>query len=176
MSDFSNLEIAFNLTTRGLPMSNFRPVFKTCISILGMTLSLALIWGCASSPAEKQLEQLNKVLRVYNNAFESKSENGGSGYVQNDYRMDYLLKYGEIQSKVNFLQVQTLNHAYFKAGKPLEINVENPEGEFDEAIITMRYQVTISPSNTLKTFIHEQRWKHNGVTWLLQPNLEPFLR
>ncbi len=157
-------------------MSNHHHSFKNCIALFGMVLSLTLVWGCASSPAEKNLEQLGKILRVYNNAFESKSENGGSGYVQNDYRMDYLLKYSAIQSRVNFLHAQVLNHAYFKGGKPLEINLENPEGDFDEAVITMRYQVTISPSNTLKTFIHEQRWKHNGSTWLLEPNLGPFLR
>ncbi len=156
-------------------MSSHKLFLKNWIALLGITLSLTLFWGCAST-TEKHLEQLSKVLRVYNNAFESKTENGGSMYVQNEYRMDYLLKYGEIQNKVNFLQVQTLNQAYFKAGKPLEINPENPEGEIDEAIVTMRYQVTVSPSNTLKTFIHEQRWKHNGVTWLLEPNLKPFLR
>lgn len=145
------------------------------IATLAVILSLPLVWGCAST-AEKRLEQLGKVLRVYNNAFESKSENGGSGYVQNDFRMDYLLKYGAIQNRVSFFKSQMLNQAYFKDGKPLEINTENPKGDFNEAVITMRYQVTISPSTRLKTFIHEQRWKHNGGTWLLEPNLTPFLR
>ena len=156
-------------------MSTYKPFLKNWIALLGITLSLTLFWGCAST-AEKNLEQLGKVLRVYNNAFESKSENGGSMYVQNEYRMDYLLKYGDIQGRVNFFNAQVLNQAYFKAGKPLEINLENPEGDFDEAVITMRYQVTISPSNRLKSFIHEQHWKHNGVIWLLEPNLDPFLR
>ncbi len=156
-------------------MSTHKPFLKNWTALLGITLSLTLFWGCAST-AEKHLTQLDKVLRVYNNAFESKSETGGSMYVQNEYRMDYLLKYGQIQGRVNFLHAQVLNQAYFKAGKPLEINLENPEGEFDEAVITMRYQVTIAPSNTLKTFLHEQRWKHNGVTWLLKPNLAPFIR
>ena len=156
-------------------MSTHKPIPKLWTALLGTILSLTLFWGCAST-AEKHLEQLDKVLRVYNNAFESKSENGGSNYVQNEYRMDYLLKYGEIQQKVNFLHAQVLNQAYFKAGKPLEISVENPEGDFDEAVVTMRYQVTISPSNTLRTFLHEQRWKHNGVTWLLKPNLDPFFK
>ena len=90
--------------------------------------------------------------------------------------MDYLLKYGDIQEKLSFLQIQTLNIAYFKDGKPLEINDDNPDGEVDEAVITMRYKVTISPSNRLKTFIHEQHWKLEGVTWLLEPDLKPFLK
>lgn len=90
--------------------------------------------------------------------------------------MDYLLKYGDIQGRVSFLNAQTLNIAYFKDGKPLEISAENPEGEVDEAVITMRYKVAISPSNKLKTFIHEQRWKLNGEIWLLEPDLKPFLK
>lgn len=156
-------------------MNSHHSLSKTWIATLGLVLSLSFAAGCAST-AEKKLEQLDKVVRVYNNAFESKSEDGGSMYVRNEYRMDYLLKYGEIQGKVNFLNAQILNQAYFKAGKPLEINMENPEGDFDEAVVTLRYQVTISPSPRLKTFIHEQRWKRLGNFWLLEPNLEPFLR
>jgi hypothetical protein len=90
--------------------------------------------------------------------------------------MDYLLKYGDIQSRVSFLKTQKLNIAYFKDGKPLEINDDNPDGEVDEAVITMRYKVTISPNNRLKTFIHEQHWKLKGETWQLEPNLKPFLK
>ncbi len=145
------------------------------IATLAIILSLPIVWVCVST-SEKRLEQLVKVLRVYNNAFESKSEDGGSGYVQNQYRMDYLLKYSAIQSRVSFFKSQMLNHAYFKGGKPLEINADDPEEDFDEVVITMRYQVTISPSNQLKTFLHDQRWKHNGATWRLEPNLTPVLR
>ena len=152
-----------------------KPPILFRIATLAVILSLPLVWGCAST-AEKRLKQLGKVLRVYNNAFESKSENGGSGYVQNEYRMDYLLKYGAIQNRVSFFKSQMLNQAYFKDGKPLEINADNPEGDFNEVVITMRYQVTIAPSNRLKTFLHDQRWKHNGATWLLEPNLTPFLK
>jgi hypothetical protein len=156
-------------------MSSNKPFLKNWITACSIALSLTLVWGCAST-TEKNIERLDKTLRVYNNAFESKSEDGGSGYVLNDYRMDYLLKYGDIQEKLSFLQIQTLNIAYFKDGKPLEINDDNSNGEIDEAVITMRYKVTISPSNRLKTFIHEQRWKLKGVTWLLEPDLKPFLK
>lgn len=155
-------------------MSSNKPFLKNWIAISWIAVSLTLAGGCATD-TELNLERLDKTLRIYNNAFESKSENGGSAYVLNDYRMDYLLKYGDIQNRVSFFQAQTLNQAYFKGGKPLEIADEDPEDEIDEAIITMRYKVTISPSNRLKTFIHEQRWKLVGDTWRLEPNLKPFL-
>lgn len=155
-------------------MSSNKPFPKNWIATFWIAASLILVWGCASG-SSKSLERLDKTLRVYNNAFESKAEDGGSAYVLNDFRMDYLLKYSEIQSRVSFFKAQTLNVAYFKGGKPLEIDTEDPEKEIDEAIITMRYQVAISPSNRLKTFIHEQRWKLQGETWLLEPNLKPFI-
>lgn len=156
-------------------MSSNKPFLKNWTITCLIAVSLALVFGCTSN-TQKSLERLSKTLRIYNNAFESKSESGGSGYVLNDYRMDYLLKYGDIQGRVSFLNAQTLNIAYFKDGKPLEISAENPEGEVDEAVITMRYKVAISPSNKLKTFIHEQRWKLNGEIWLLEPDLKPFLK
>ncbi len=155
-------------------MSSNKHFLKNWIAAIWIAVSLTLVWGCATT-TEKNLERLDKTLRIYNNAFESKAESGGSSYVLNDYRMDYLLKYGEIQGRVSFLEAQTLNIAYFKGGKPLEISAEDPEGEIDEAVITMRYKVTVSPSNRLKTFIHEQHWKLDGETWQLEPNLKPFL-
>ena len=156
-------------------MSSNKPFLRNVITTLSLVLSLILVSGCAST-SEKSIERLDKTMRIYNNAFESKAEDGGSGYVLNDYRMDYLLKYGDVQGRVSFLQAQTLNIAYFKDGKPMEITEENPDGEIDEAVITMRYKVTILPSNRLKTFIHEQRWKLKGTNWQLEPNLKPFLR
>ena len=159
-------------------MSNNKPFQKKWIAIFWFAVSLTLVGGCASnsnSDSVKSLEDLDKTLRIYNNAFESKSDDGGSGYVQNDFRMDYLLKYGEIQNRVSFFQAQTINIAYFKGGKPLEVDADEPEKKIDEAIVTMRYKVAISPSNRLKTFIHEQRWKLEGETWLLEPNLKPFI-
>jgi len=156
-------------------MSSNKPLLKNWTLALSITLSLSLIWGCLSA-TEKNLTRLDKTLRIYNNAFESKSEDGGSGYVLNDYRMDYLLKYGDLQNRISFLQAQKLNIAYFKDGRSMEINADNPKGDIDEAVVTMRYKVTISPSNRLKTFIHEQRWKLKGETWQLEPNLKPFFQ
>jgi len=146
------------------------------MAIFWITVSLTLSGGCATD-TEKTLETLDKTLLIYNNAFESKDPSGGSGYVLNEYRMDYLLKYSQVRDRVTFFETQTLNMAYFKGGKPLEVDAEEDnEDAIDEAIITMRYNVSISPSNRVKTFIHEQRWKLEEETWLLEPDLKPFLK
>jgi hypothetical protein len=157
-------------------MSSNKPFPGNWISIFWIAVSLTLTGGCATD-TEKTLETLDKTLIVYNNAFESKDPSGGSGYVLNEYRMDYLLKYSQIRDRVTFYETQTLNRAYFKGGKPLEVDEEEDgENEIDEVIITMRYNVSISPSNRVKTFIHEQRWKFEDEAWLLEPNLKPFFR
>ena len=159
-------------------MIRHRVSYYPGVVILLLLCSMSFFMGCTTT-SQKNLEQLNKVLRIYNNAFESKTEDGGSMYVQNDYRMDYLLKYGDIQGRVSFLDVQTLNHAYFKNKKPItlaDMDDDDDKEGFNEAVITMRYRLTILPNNQVKTFIHEQRWKHDGALWRLEPNLEPFLK
>ncbi|MDH3256535.1 MAG: hypothetical protein OEM27_02860, partial [Nitrospinota bacterium] len=70
-------------------MSSNKPFLKNCIATFWIAASLTLLWGCVST-TEKNLERLDKTLLIYNNAFESKAESGGSAYVLNDYRMDYL--------------------------------------------------------------------------------------
>jgi hypothetical protein len=156
-------------------MSSYKPFPENWITVFWIAVSLTLTGGCATD-SEKTLEDLDKTLLIYNNAFESKDPSGGSGYVLNEYRMDYLLKYSKIRDRVTFYETQTLNMAYFKGGKAMDIDPEEEdEDAIDEAIITMRYNVTISPSNRVKTFIHEQRWKLEEESWLLEPNLKPFL-
>jgi hypothetical protein len=157
-------------------MSSNKPFPRNWIVVFWIAVSLTLTGGCATD-TEKSLENLDKTLLIYNNAFESKDPSGGSGYVLNEYRMDYLLKYSQIRDRVTFYETQTINMAYFKGGKPLEVDEEGDEEDvIDEAIVTMRYNVSISPSNRVKTFIHEQRWKLEKENWLLEPNLKPFFR
>ena len=137
---------------------------------------LLLTAGCSSSPSEKHLEQLNKVIKVYNNAFESKSTNGGGKYVVEEKRKDYLIDYAEIKEKVSFNESQILDFKYLKDGEPVPLNIKDPEKEFNEARILMRYKIIRVPSVTLKTVIIEQHWTHNGAMWQLEPDLKPFLQ
>jgi len=141
-----------------------------------LALPLLMISGCSSSPSEKHLEQLNKVIKVYNNAFESKSYSGGSKYVMADKRKDYLIDYAEIENRVSFNESQILDFKYLKDGEPVSLNVQDPEKEFNEARVLMRYTILTRPSVTLKTIITEQHWTHDGNAWQLDPDLKPFLK
>ena len=140
-----------------------------------LALPLLMISGCTST-SEKHLEQLNKVIKVYNNAFESKSTSGGSKYVAEDKRKDYLIDYEEIKERVTFNESQILDFKYLKNGEPVTLNLKDPDKEFNEAQVLMRYKILLTPSITLKTVIIEQHWIFKGAMWQLEPDLKPFLK
>lgn len=156
-------------------MTFHNPASKLIGLTTGLAVSLLMITGC-SSTSDKHLEQLNKVIKIYNNAFESKSTTGGSKYVVKDKRKDYLIDYAEIQDKVSFNESQILDFTYLRNGEPVPLNADDPEREFNEARVLMRYRIFTSPSVTLKTIVIEQHWIHNGALWLLEPDLKPFLQ
>ncbi len=156
-------------------MTFHHPVSKLILLTACLALPPLMTSGCANAP-EKHLEQLNKIIKIYNNAFESKSTTGGSKYVTEEKRKDYLIDYVEIRERVSFNESQILDFQYLKDGETVPLDVKDPEKEFNEARILMRYKILTKPSVTLKTIIIEQHWTYNGVIWLLDPDLKPFLQ
>lgn len=156
-------------------MTFHHSVSKLNLLAVGMAIPLLMTSGCTSA-SEKHLEQLNKVIKVYNNAFESKSTTGGSKYIIEEKRKDYLIDYAEIQERVSFNESQILDFKYLKDGNSVPLNVKDPEEEFNEAQVLMRYRILTKPSVTLKTVIIEQHWTYDGTMWQLDPDLKPFLK
>jgi len=157
--------------TRNLPFSRFLPWTFLC------TLSLALFTGCASAP-ETHLEELEVILKSYNNAFEAKQENGGVQYVKGDMRTHYLMKYAEIRKRVSFSSSILVNKMYYQGENPVlldEKKMKSKKKEFNKAILTMRYELIVKPSNQVKTLVHNQNWVYANDHWELEPDLEPFL-
>lgn len=155
-------------------MTFHNPALKLILLAGCLAFPLLMISGCTST-SEKHLEQLSKVIKIYNNAFESKSTDGGSKFVTRDKRKDYLIDYAEIQERVSFNESQILDFTYLKDGNSVPLNVKDPEKEFNEAQVLMRYKILTKPSVTLKTVIVEQHWIHDGAQWQLEPDLKPFL-
>lgn len=155
-------------------MTFHQPVSKLILLAVCLAIPPLMISGCANT-SEKHLEQLNKIIKIYNNAFESKSTTGGSKYVTAEKRKDYLIDFAEIQERVSFHESQILDFQYLKDGESVPLNVKDPEKEFNEAQILMRYRILTKPSVTLKTIIIEQHWTYDGTLWLLDPDLKPFL-
>ena len=156
-------------------MTFHHSVSKLILFAVCLAIPLLMTSGCTGA-SEKHLEQLNKIIKVYNNAFESKSTSGGSKYIIEEKRKSYLIDYAEIQERVSFNESQILDFKYLKDGDSVALNVKDPEEEFNEAKVLMRYTILTKPSVTLKTVIIEQHWTYNGIMWQLDPDLKPFLK
>ncbi len=140
-------------------------------------LSLLFFSGCASAP-ETHLEDLEVILKAYNNAFEAKADNGGSQYVKDDMRTHYLMKFAEIRKKVSFSSSLLVNKTYYQENNPVLLDDEKMKSKkpvFNKAVITMRYELIVKPSNQVKTLVHNQVWVYAQDHWELEPDLEPFL-
>lgn len=157
--------------TRNLPFSR--------ILVLPFLLAFSLAWfaGCATAP-ETHLEELEVILKAYNNAFEAKSDNGGVQYVKGDMKTHYLMKYAEIRKKVSFSSSILVNKMYYQGDDPVlldEKKMKSKKQVFNKAIITIRYELTVKPSNQVKTLVHNQHWVFVKDHWELEPDLEPFI-
>ncbi len=65
----------------------------------------------------------------------------------------------------------TVDIQYLDGDQPVKITTEGPEKEFDKAIVTLRYQISVLPSNQLKTIMLDQVWVLNNELWQVEPNL-----
>ncbi len=149
---------------------------------VGLNLFIALStllmvgMGCSNLP-KKRLEQFSEATRVYNSAFERKSETGGATFVKKEMRSDYLMTYLNLIEKISFFGSQPLDQTYLMDGEIVDINEgkPNPKIDFNQVVITLRYRYVMLPDNRLRTKVHKQHWYYNGKKWEIEPNLTPFL-
>ena len=143
--------------------------------------SIMLVSGCALW-AEKQTEittdKLQRIIKQYNLALETHSPTMGSVFVEPGHVEDYIRAVEEIRDKVTFNQSTLVNIVFFNDGEPIKqvYMVPEPGEVFNEAEVTMRYQLVISPSATLKTRILKQKWVASGNVWYLIPDVDSFLQ
>ncbi len=157
--------------TRNLPFPRF---------LLGpfmLALCLTTLIGC-TTPPETHLEELEIIIKAYNNAFEAKQDSGGVLFVKGDMKTQYLMKYAEIRRKVSFGHSLMVNKTFYKGEIPVlldEKKMKSKEPVFNKVIITMRYELVVKPSNQIKILVHNQHWAFVRDHWELEPDLEPFL-
>ncbi len=99
-----------------------------------------------------------------------------AGYVLMDQRKDFLIKSNEIKEKVTFFDNSLLDIQYFNGNQPVKKTTEGAEKEFNKAVATMRYQISILPSNQLKTITFDQTWVLDDEWWQVDPDLDVFLK
>lgn len=124
---------------------------------------------------EKNFENLSRIMKLYGNEFESRSDKAGAMWVEHDMKADYLVKVQDIFERINFVNSQVLSVSFKKSGALVSNSGGNPESDFDEALVLIRYEFVMSPSVILKNKIVKQRWvlKPGGV-WNLIPDLSVF--
>ncbi|MFQ5671754.1 MAG: hypothetical protein ACE5G9_01555 [Nitrospinales bacterium] len=146
----------------------------------GLLLLIPLLglFACASqSGPAKSHKILQKTIREYNDAFKAKRPAAAEPFVQRDIRELFKEKYSEIKKRVTFDEMEPMKIEYFKDGVAVKQSDPGPEEDFNEAVLTVRYSVVISPSNRVKTITVRQKWtRENDGRWVVVPNLEPFSR
>jgi hypothetical protein len=155
------------------PLTLFpRPGFLSAILIL------LVVSGCGMLPKSptRDYERLEKIIKIYNNEFESRSDRAGAMWIKTEYRESYLIKVKEVQERINFLDSQILSVMFLNKGKAIKQSGSTPEEEFDEAIVRNRYEYVLSPSVSLVDKVVEQRWVREGGAWKLIPDLEAFFK
>lgn len=96
------------------------------------------------------------------------------GYVSLDKRKEFLTKAIKIKEKVTFYDSSILDIQYFNGNQPVKKTADGAEKLFDKAIVTWRYQISVLPSNQLKTIMLDQVWVHNEKQWRVKPDLDVF--
>ncbi|MFQ5481849.1 MAG: hypothetical protein ACE5ER_03730, partial [Nitrospinaceae bacterium] len=135
------------------------------------------VFGCAIPKTPTQeLETLQRIIRLYNNEFESRSDRGGAMWVKDEHRAEYLTKIQDINERVSFVNSQILSIVFLKGGNPIGQSGSQPEEKFDEAVVKTRYQFVVAPSISLQTRTIQQRWVKVKGGWNLIPDLDEFFR
>jgi len=125
---------------------------------------------------QKDMERLQRIIKIYNNEFESKSNRAGAMWVRDDLKAEYLTRIKEVFDRVTFMNSQILSITFKSQGKPIAQNGSVPEEDFDEALVAIRYEYVLSPSISLKTKVIQQRWTKQDGSWKLVPDLKEFLQ
>lgn len=144
-------------------------------------LTVTPLAGCSywsKSQASMSAEKLQRIIKQYNIALETHDPTMGSIFVKPDRVADYINDVEEIRKRVTFNKSTLMNVEYFHDGERIkQVYMRPEEGEvFDEAEVTIRYELVISPSNTMKTRIIKQKWESSGNVWYLIPDIDAYFK
>ena len=126
-------------------------------------------------PYYKTQENLDLSIEAFNFEFESKAMNISARFVHPAHRANYKAQSLEMTQRITFFEATILDIKFFKNGAPVVITSKGPEKGFNQAIVTIRYQLAILPSTKLVTRLVEQEWVLEGEQWLVIPDLSTLL-
>tara|TARA_B100000315_G_C14287944_1_gene456073 strand:- start:10 stop:486 length:477 start_codon:yes stop_codon:yes gene_type:complete len=136
-----------------------------------------IVSNCAGNSFQKKGEKLHKSIRVFNSDFERKQGENSAFLVHPNQQQEFLSKIIDVNDKIIFYESSVFKTEFYKNGQPMKPNIS---GEIDaginKAIVTMHYQMVISPSTKLKSVKIEQEWVRVGKNWFVKPNLNDFFK
>ena len=97
------------------------------------------------------------------------------GSVHPAHRANYKAQSLEMTQRITFFEATILDIKFFKIGVPVVTTSKGPEKGFNQAIVTIRYQLAILPSTKLVTRLVEQEWVLEGEQWMVIPDLSTLL-
>ena len=143
--------------------------------LFGMVL--LLLSACALmelDPSHDPRNILSENIHWYNHKFEGKLMDTAVVHVHPDERPNFVMESQNISDKVSFYDSALIDIQFFKEDAPAIMEGEDPEKEFDKAVVSMRYRLSVLPSNSLKNIIVDQEWNKVGNSWFVSPDLSKF--
>ena len=157
-------------------MKNSIPLITYVSKAILICLSMSLFSACAQYSKMKLQDDLQTNVYQFNKRFSGKMMDISVAYVALAKRREFLTESLKVQEKVTFYDSSILDIQYFNDNDPVNQTTEGTEKEFNKAIVTWRYQISVLPSNQLKTIMLDQVWMYNEEQWLVEPDLDVFFK
>ncbi len=157
-------------------MNHSNPAITLLMRTTQIYLLLALFSACAQYSISKLEHDLQTNVYQFNKRFSGKMMDISVVYVSLENRRDFLIDSNKIKDNVSFFENSILDIQYFDGDQPVKITVDGAEKEFNKAMVTIRYQISVLPSNQLKTIMVDQKWVLNEGQWQVEPDLSVFLK
>lgn len=157
-------------------MKNSIPLITYVSKAILICLSMSLFSACAQYSKMNLQDDLQTNIYQFNKRFSGKMMDLSVAYVLLDKRRKFLTESIKIKEKVTFYDSSILDIQFFNDNQLVKKSTDGAEKEFHKAIVTWRYQISVLPSNLLKTIIFDQVWVYNEEQWLVEPDLDVFLK
>jgi hypothetical protein len=120
----------------------------------------------------KTQKDLDLSIKTYNLGFESKAFDRTAMFVHPAHRAEYMAKSLEMTKRLTIFDSIILDIKFFNNGVQTSIGSQE---DYDRAIVVIRYQLVVLPSNKIKNPIIEQEWVRYQEQWVTIPDLNAFL-
>jgi hypothetical protein len=142
---------------------------KLLACLLALTFS-----ACAYDPAYNSINILREGVNGYNHRFESKLMESASPFVAEGKRGEFLADAMQVKEKVSFYEASIIDIKFYQDDQPIKTSQKDADEIINRAVVVLRYQLSILPSNSVKTVLIEQEWNRQGGTWFVSPDLKKY--